>query len=324
MSTLNVLLDARSTSTLRISGWERYARSLSSILAPMPKVALSSQDARSFTGRLASDWINLPRHSRGFDLVHFPTFPPSPLIPATRSLTTIHDMTWWKYPETASALGKHYYRRFAERAARGGSLATVSNTVKNELLEAFPESKVFVIGNVVSIDQVTADDYALPPKPYFLAVGSIEPRKNLRRLANAYAASNLASEFDLLLVGRRAWGALPPGVRFTGPVSDSELVSIYKGAQAVIAPSLYEGFGLPVAEAMALGVPIHCSDIPVFREVAGERADFFDALDEGSITHSLLRAATLETSARPDRYNPFTEEACREQILNAYESIGAS
>lgn len=317
----HVLFDARSTSTLRITGWERYTRNLLGVVAPLANVAVSSTDVRGVAGRLASDWIGIPRHSRGFDVTHFPSFPPSAFVQPKRAMITIHDLTWWKYPATSSTAGRHYYRRLAEHSASAAMIVTVSETVKDELLERFPHASVVVIGNIVAIDAVLPEAYALPNRPYLLAVGSIEPRKNLQRLAEAFGRSGLADDFDLLLVGRQAWGNVPRGVKFTGPVSDAQLSTIYSSAKALVAPSLYEGFGLPIAEAISLGVPVYCSDIPVFREVARDLGNYFIPTEIESIVESLRRAAARADSKRPAAQNRFTADACRDQVLRAYRAF---
>jgi glycosyltransferase involved in cell wall biosynthesis len=190
--------------------------------------------------------------------------------------------------------------------------------VKNQILLDQPDANVCVIGNIVGLDSVMEEPVTLPERPFFLSVGSIEPRKNLHRLAEAFRSSGLAHDFELLLVGRQAWGELPEGVSVTGAVSDGELKSLYKNAQATFVPSFYEGFGLPVAEGLALGSPVFCSDIPVFREVAGPVARYFNPFDVDSIREALIAAAQLGAADRPAARNPYSVERTRKQLEAAY------
>lgn len=318
MNQPKVLFDARSASTRRITGWERYTRNLLSIVSTKPNVSISAPNAEGIIPRISSDWFALPYLSRAHDIVHYPSIPPSPLVPGKKTIVTIHDLTWWKYPETSSFLGKNYYRQMAEIATKKGVLATVSQSMATEMREHFPNAAVHVIGNVVTIDEIDTVHRAAPEKPYFLAVGSIEPRKNLARLAQAFQISGLAKDFDLVLVGRQAWGDLPQGIKAAGALSDGELKGFYEKAQALFVPSLYEGFGLPVGEALSLGTPVYCSNLEVFREVAGSNANYFDPLDVDSMVTSLIHAASLRSCDRMEPHNPFSREIIARQLSEVY------
>jgi glycosyltransferase involved in cell wall biosynthesis len=114
-------------------------------------------------------------------------------------------------------------------------------------------------------------------RPYLLAVGALEPRKNLGTLVAAHRRLRETTGWagDLVLAGGDGWRLDPralAGARQVGFVPDADLPALYTGAELFACPSLYEGFGLPVVEAMACGAPVVCSDIPVFREVAGDAA----------------------------------------------------
>jgi len=119
----------------------------------------------------------------------------------------------------------------------------------------------------------------------------LEPRKNLHRLIEAFRFASISRECELVVVGRTGWGSQPTGVRLLSHLSDQQLADCYAAARGVIIPSIYEGFGLPLIEALRMGTPVACSDLPVFHEVTGGDAIFFDPLDIGSIADALQRLA---------------------------------
>jgi alpha-1,3-rhamnosyl/mannosyltransferase len=169
-------------------------------------------------------------------------------------------------------------------------------------------------------------------RPYVLWVGSIEPRKNLDLALDAWAAldAGLRHEFELLVAGPRAWAgprtlarldALPAGVRYLGYVPETDLPGLTAGATALYYPSLYEGFGLPVAQAMACGVPVVTSNVSALPEVAGEGALYADprsvselhgALERMLLSPELRRQLGQSGRLRAERYR--WEEAARQSL----------
>jgi glycosyltransferase involved in cell wall biosynthesis len=131
---------------------------------------------------------------------------------------------------------------------------------------------------------------------YFICVGGAGENKNLHNLIVAFEDVYQQSGAKLVMVGHQSWGYtdifvdndLPDWLLFVGYVTDEELCSLYQGAYALVLPSFHEGFGLPIIEAMALSVPVICSNIPVFREVAAESALFFDPNNTKEISQSIL------------------------------------
>jgi glycosyltransferase involved in cell wall biosynthesis len=284
--TLPVLFDGRSGLLGRPGGWERYTAELTRHLGASVHVVPGRAPRHQLTS-VAWEWTALPWYARGFPLVHLPTYPPPPTLRG-RVLYTLHDLVWLRHPHWQSRGGRLYYRRVARQALGRVELVAVSQAIADELAAEL-DLKAHVIANGV---------HALPDavpevrdRPYLLSVGAVEPRKNLGRLVAAYQGSGLAGEVDLVLVGRSAWGELPEGVVYLGPVDDTRLASLYAGATAVASASLYEGFGLPVAEALTVGAPVVCSDIPAYREVTGGHARFFDPLSTSSIAEALVDAA---------------------------------
>ena len=144
-----------------------------------------------------------------------------------------------------------------------------------------------------------------------LAVGTLEPRKNLERIASAV-------DGELRVVGARGWGGVdvPRGVTWLGHVSDADLAALYRGARCLVYASLYEGFGIPVAEALACGCPVVTSRDSPMAELAGDRATFVDPWDVASIR------AGIEQVNRPEprRFATWTEVAAWTQAV--YEELG--
>jgi glycosyltransferase involved in cell wall biosynthesis len=284
-----ILFDSRSANTHRVSGWERFAKEISKrIVGNHPEFTITGNNYKTTTvvQRLKSDYFLHRDVKVGIDLIYYPTFPPIQNF-KNRELTLfhLHDLTWWKYAETSSRGGRFYYKKLAQNYIRsGGYLTTGSATVRNEIQEFFdvPDSRIRIVPpGVEECDCI--QNVSLYAKPYILSVGTLEPRKNLHTLVNAYLHSNIQKEIDLKIVGRIGWlKDLPDGVQILTQVDDLELHDLYANCVAVFQPSIYEGFGLPVIEAAKHGKPVVCSNIEVFREVLGNLGTFVDPhnLDE--------------------------------------------
>jgi glycosyltransferase involved in cell wall biosynthesis len=269
---------------------------------------------------------------KGDDVYHFPTYPPFSSRAGLKAVWTVHDLTWWRFPETSSRLGKTYYPQLARAAASNCTITTDSHAIRAEIVDALqvPAERVSVIYPAVTqFDMATEallENRSQPSRrPYVLTVGTIEPRKNLKKLLEGFRASGLSKDFDLLAVGRFGWGEDVPGLKVLSGLSDAELWRAYRGASAFISASIYEGFGFPLLEAASRGVPIACSDIPVYREVLESShipAVYFDPHDVESIAHSLK-----EVVRRP-HLNPAMAgllsrswEAVADEMLALYQSL---
>jgi glycosyltransferase involved in cell wall biosynthesis len=284
--TLPVLLDGRSGLLPRPGGWERYTAELARHLEGTVDV-LPRRAPRHPLTSLAWEWSALPARAKGYELVHLPTYPPTPVLRG-RVLYTLHDLVWLRHPQWQSRGGRLYYRHVARAALGRVELVAVSQAVADELATELDVTAHVIPNGVHPLPEVEPE---VRERPYLLTVGAVEPRKNLSRLVEGYRASGLAGEVDLVLVGRSAWGELPPGVVWLGPVDDRRLSALYRGAAAVVSASLYEGFGLPVAEALSVGAPVACSSIAAYREVTAGHARLFDPLSISSISEALLDAA---------------------------------
>jgi glycosyltransferase involved in cell wall biosynthesis len=161
---------------------------------------------------------------------------------------------------------------------------------------------------------------------FWLSVGSIEPRKNQRRLMEAYGRSG--SALPLVLAGGKGWlmdDLQPPkGVELTGYVSDAELEWLYRNCYAFLYPSLFEGFGMPVLEALSLGAAVICSDTTSLPEVAGEAALLVDPLEPAAIAEAMRRMPEAREALRaagPSQAARFSWERSARQLLELYEAV---
>ncbi|CAA9304645.1 MAG: hypothetical protein AVDCRST_MAG77-6252 [uncultured Chloroflexi bacterium] len=252
---------------------------------------------------LAAELIHL-----GPALLHAPDHVcPQPL--GWRTVLTVHDLAFWRMPHSHSVASRAYYsglRRSAEQATR---IICVSDATRADLLgyTGISADKVRVVHEAA--DPVFARAEAAPSRhaserQYFVMVGTIEPRKNVdtavRAMAGLVAGRAADDRPELIVVGSDGVGAaatkslpdqlgIPGDVRFVGPQSAQEVAALYRGAQALLYPSLLEGFGLPILEAMACGAPVITSDRSSMAEVAGDAAALVDPEDVGSVEGAMRR-----------------------------------
>ncbi len=225
-------------------------------------------------------------------------------------VVTVHDLAVLRHPYLFNSWSRHYARRLLPRVLRAATrIVAVSEFTRRELLELLdvPEERIHVVRNGVGAP--FHPDGETAPGRFVLGVSTLEPRKNLRRLVEGFQRSRL-SGYELLIVGAQGWGhvhASGAGVHLLGEVSDDELARLYRGAACVAYVSLYEGFGLPVVEAMRCGTPVVVSQAAALGEAAGDAAVVGDALDPQSIADGLADAVArrselgqrgLERSAR--------------------------
>lgn len=209
-------------------------------------------------------------------------------------INTIHDMGAWDASEEMKILSKHYFRISYKHAAKISSkIITVSNFSKSRIHKILniPNDRIEVINSAVYDEMIQGryfdfntitTEYNLPKK-YILTLSTLEPRKNMKILLEAFDRIADKVDYDLVLVGRKGWKMddvlnrykAKNRIHITGFVKDEHLSSIYKNAICFVFPSLYEGFGLPPVEALALGVPVISSDAASLPEVLMEQAIYF-------------------------------------------------
>ena len=270
------------------AGTARYLRGLLAHLdVPVREVSFP---ATSRLRSLVADALWYPRlHVDGVDLLHCPSFR-GPFAPRVPLVVTVHDLAVLREPAWFNRWTRSYSRHAVPRVVRAASrLISVSEFTKRELVDLLgvEEAKIRVVPNAV-------EDLFTPEGPraegdYVLAVGTLEPRKNLPRIAAAV-------DGELRVVGARGWGGVEPprDVTWLGEVSDDELARLYRGARCLVYASLYEGFGLPVAEALACGCPVVTTAGSAMAEVAGGDAVYVDAENVASIRAGIERAFTPE------------------------------
>jgi glycosyltransferase involved in cell wall biosynthesis len=272
----------------------------------------------------------LPAKARrdGMEVLHCPT-QRAPVRSRVPLVVTIHDLAVLRHPETFNRWTRTYSRGVLPRVVRSASrLIAVSEFTKRELLELLdaPEEKVRVVPNAVG-PQFSSEGEAAPGD-YVLAVSTLEPRKNLPRLVEAYHRAGLNS-LPLLVAGAPGWGGVRvdgDGVRSLGEVGDDELARLYRGARAVAYVSLYEGFGLPVLEAMACGASVVAARAGALEEVAGGAAVLVDPLDPDAIAAGLAEAIDRREELRPlglERARSFDwHEVARKTVAVYREAAG--
>lgn len=231
---------------------------------------------------------------------------------ADRGVATIHDLSVFLYPETHPIERvRDFEARFETTLGRARLLVTDTETVRQELISMFavPPLKVVSVALGAQIrpkgsDMTGLHALDLQAQQYFLCVSTFEPRKRIDHLVRAYIdlPGSFRACFPLVLVGAKGWqnakldalieqASADGSVRRLGFVSEQLLQTLYAGATAFIYPSRYEGFGLPVVEAMAHGTPCIIADTPCLVEVARNAARIADPEDEAGFRDALRQAA---------------------------------
>lgn len=301
------------------------------------------------------------------DLFHEPDFVLPPTRRGTLTLLTVHDLTFMRDPDSALPQLRRYLEQVVPRSVqRATHVLADSLATKKDLAELFSVSpdKITVIPGGVSdcfspvtdparLAEVRAK-YNLGPDPFILGLGTIQPRKNYTRLIQAFATFRTKTidlksvttkfqfpTFNLVIVGGKGWmyddifaevkrQGLEEYVLFPGFVDDDDLPALYSAASVLAYPSLYEGFGLPVLEAMACGTPVVTSNTSSLPEIAGDAALAVSPTNPVALSGALLnavadealRAQMIERGLKQARR--FTWEDAARQLLAVYEQFKSS
>ncbi len=262
-----------------------------------------------------------------FDVFHNPDHT-LPILPIKcKKVITVHDLAFIKHPNVFS-FQKYLYKRFITPLSikNADKIIADSENTKKDILDIFnvEPSKVQVI-------YLGADQFFKPiqdkilkkgisikyglDKPFILSVGTLEPRKNLKRLINSYLALKNDKKIDheLIIVGKKGWlykelMIETEGVRILENVDSEDLPVIYNCADIFVYPSIYEGFGLPVLEAMSCGVPVIASNSSSIPEVLGDSGILVDPYNEEELGHSILKVLS-DSSLKSDMSKKGVERA---------------
>ncbi|AMR32348.1 hypothetical protein A0256_13410 [Mucilaginibacter sp. PAMC 26640] len=303
--------------------------------------------------RIYYEQIEINKHleQHKFDLYHT-TNCIIPYFSKTRTLLTVHDLVALDHPEYCKKETVAFYRALLPNSIKNATkIVAVSNKIKEDILQRFiiDPAKIEVIHHgvgkefkrIVSLEKLQrcVEKYKLPPK-FLLFIGNLEPRKNLVNLIDAYIELKIHSRVKqkLVIAGANGWKnddlyakvlkhELANEVIFTGYVDQCDIPSIYSLADLFIFPSLYEGFGLPVLEAMACGTPVLCSNRGALPEVTGSSLPHLDPLNVSDIAKKILlflnnsqfRSQLVDIGF--DRVKQFTWEQTVQKTLNVYDQI---
>jgi glycosyltransferase involved in cell wall biosynthesis len=269
------------------------------------------------------------------------------------AVVTIHDMTPFVIPESYGSAHGHWLRNsFRLAARRARHLVTVSENSKQDIcriLKVRPE-RVTVIPlaadlrediDLSQVRRIKVQERFGIRHPFILYVGAIHPRKNVRRLIEAYARLRQDPRIphQLVVAGAQRWMAKDiisasgistisnSDIIFTGKVTEAELVALYEKTEAFVYPSIYEGFGLPVLEAMSLGAPVVTSQGSSLSEVAGNAAVLADPTDAGSIANAIAEVLNSPTHREQliqrgfERASLFSWKRTAEALLDVFDTV---
>jgi glycosyltransferase involved in cell wall biosynthesis len=261
---------------------------------------LAALAAANYTPAPVMDWVG-----RDADIFHASSL--TRKTPRRARLTiTIHDLTSWLMPELHPAANRRADENLAALARRAHRVIAVSECTRRDAVRVLgiaPE-KIDVIHSGVAGSFFHVEEAALQAvraryslvKPFVLSVGTIEPRKNTDVLLSAYQAlpRPLREEFDLVVAGPMGWAAASTverlrRVRYLGYVPETDIAPLTAAATVFAYPSLYEGFGFPVAQAMAAGVPVIASNVSALPEIAGDAAVLIDPRSLAELRDALSR-----------------------------------
>lgn len=322
-------------------------------MAPLP-LATTLFDERTMVRlwhRLNVPWPRVDWFTGGpLDLLHATDFvlPPSN---ARRTLLTVHDLAFHFYPEAAMPSLHHYLNVVVPRSVRRAShIVADSHSTARDLEEVWhiPTERITVVQGAVDHDHFRPIEdaamlaavrarYGIGGQPYILGLSRLEPRKNFTRLIEAFHQARQAARLPhhLVIGGSKGWLydaifarvqelGLQDVVHFPGFIDDADLPALYSGADFFAYPSLYEGFGLPIVEALACGTPVLTADNSCLPEAAGDGALYANATDVDSIAAAIVQLATdadlrqhLRTAGLAHAAT-FTWTRSAQQLLNAY------
>lgn len=292
----------------------KYKKNLNTLIVGK-NVKINSFCFKNSVYKVASTFLPIPYGAffkDSADITHFFNYYLPPGVKG-KKIVTVHDMTYKRFPETVRFRTKQMLNLNLKKSLkRADIILTVSEFSKSEIITYFPEvkDKIRVVYNGVDLDVFKplldknikigiAKKYNLPER-YMLYLGTLEPRKNLERLIDSYYL--LLKEFNsvpkLVLAGGKGWLynsifnkvstlGLEDKIIFTGYIDEKDVAPLISAAEIFLFPSMYEGFGMPVIEAMACGSPVLTSNVSSLPEVAGDAAVLVDPFSVEDIKNKL-------------------------------------
>lgn len=300
---------------------------------------------------LASSYSILNYWLKDFDIYHateFLSFDHGLKIP---QVLTVYDLTMIKFPSHRAKDSSRHGEMLKKACLKAEAILAISQTTKDDLIKYFKidPAKIFVtylgynqifkkIDNTRKVNQVLKK-YQIN-FPYILFVGTIEPRKNIVNLLKAFDKfkDQDKNNFHLVLIGKKGWNTLEieetfkktkyhDRIHFMDFIDDQELVYLYQGASLFCYPSLYEGFGLPVLEAMACGTPVITSNISSLPEVGGDAAKYIDPNNVEDISKKITQILTNQNVLKAmskkslGQAKQFSWEKCARETYQVYKKV---
>lgn len=332
---MRIVFDSRDAVAPDARGWGRYARELASALSSEPRVDLVRLDS-GWSGVPEAAWelAGMARAARraGADLLHAPNC----FLPVRRGglpgVVTVHDLAWERFPDDFAPLTRRKFAWWTPRAARSAEAVVVPSRCTGADLCArygVAEERVHVVAEAPAL----ATGGEEPPEgPYLLGVGDLRAKKNWGRLVEAWRELREAGlEHRLVIAGgdageacslRAAAGRHP--LELPGYVTDARLDALLRGADALVHPSLWEGFGLVVLEAQARGVPVVAARGSSLEEAGGDAAVYVDGRDVSSVAagieEALARREELALAGR-EHAARFSWERAAAETADVYEKV---
>ncbi|MBC7813984.1 MAG: glycosyltransferase family 4 protein, partial [Burkholderiales bacterium] len=323
---LRIAIDTSRTTLERVTGTERYARELIRALIqrntqheitlyfrdePAPDLFPHSDRVQQRVIAFPRLWTHLGFAGALWRDRPDVTFVPAHTLPLAfpgRAVVTVHDLGFRYFPDAHPKHHRLYLDWTTRYSARRADIVLAdSAATANDLTRFYgmPQEKIRVVYPGVDIPPIgdieaVRRKYNLPER-YWLFVGTLQPRKNIANIVRAYAYWRNAypnEDIGLVLAGGKGWLYDPAwvegveGVHLTGFVDEADKGALYAGALALVFPTLYEGFGFPVVEAMGCGTPVICSNTSSLPELTGDAALLVDPLDVREITAAMSRIST--------------------------------
>ncbi len=358
---MRIAIDASRTTVFRVTGTENYAIQLLSALIrfntqhhltlyfrdePRPSLLPSSPFVEQKIIPFQRMWTHLRFAAALWQDKPDVTFVPAHTLPFAfpgKAVATVHDLGFKYFPQahpTAQRLYLDWTTRYS--ANRADIVFADSQATADDIHKYYGTSGEKIRVLYPGVDQPFVDDISIVrhkynlPERYFLFIGTLQPRKNISRLVQAYTLWRKQHPKDptaLVLAGGKGWLYDPAwvsgveGIQLTGYIDDDDKGALYAGAVALVFPSLYEGFGFPVLEAMHCGTPVIASNTSSLPELVGDAGLSVDPLNIETIAAAMSRFSdddSLRETYRKRGYEQvkkFTWETAASQLLSAFESL---